>query len=114
MAAYFLWQLNSKKAWPHFKTKAFIKNLGLILIMAIFHYAASALFAYAAFKLGASGNTVGYAIFNASSVATAIVSGIVTREWVKASVKAKNTLYGGLACMIIGIIVIAYGNSLVA
>ncbi|MEM6377977.1 MAG: L-rhamnose/proton symporter RhaT [Bacteroidota bacterium] len=113
MTAYFLWQLNDKKAWQDFKTPAFSKNLGLILIMAVFHYAASALFAYAAFKLGASGNTVGYAIFNTSSVATAIISGLVTREWVKASSKARNTLYGGLACMVIGIIVIAYGNSLV-
>jgi len=114
MTAYFLWQLSNKKAWPNFKTPAFGKNLGLILIMAVFHYAASALFAYSAFKLGASGNTVGYAIFNTASVATAIISGLVTREWVKASPKARNMLYGGLACMVIGILVIAYGNSLIS
>ena len=111
MTAYFLWQLNKKKAWGEFKTPAFGKNLMLILIMAVFHYAASALFAFAASKLGASGNTVGYAIFNTASVATAIVSGIITLEWVKASPKARNILYTGLACMIIGIVVIAYGNA---
>lgn len=112
MTAYFLWQLNKKKAWGDFKTPSFGKNLFLILIMAVFHYAASALFAFAAYKLGASGNTVGYAIFNTASVATAIVSGIITLEWVKASANAKKMLYGGLACMIIGIVVIAYGNGL--
>jgi heme/copper-type cytochrome/quinol oxidase subunit 2 len=112
MTAYFLWQLNKKNAWSEFKTPAFGKNFMLILIMAVFHYAASALFAFAASKLGASGNTVGYAIFNTASVATAIVSGIITLEWVKASTKARNILYAGLACMIIGIVVIAYGNGL--
>ena len=111
MTAYFLWQLNKKKAWGEFKTPAFGKNFMLILIMAVFHYAASALFAFAASKLGASGNTVGYAIFNTASVATAIVSGIITLEWVKASPKARNILYAGLACMIIGIVVIAFGNA---
>ncbi len=110
MTAYFLWQLNAKKAWGDFKTSAFGKNFILILIMAVFHYAASALFAYAASKLGASGNTVGYAIFNTASVATAIVSGIITAEWVRASPRARNILYTGLTCMIIGIVIIAYGN----
>lgn len=112
MAAYFAFQLTQKKAWGDFKTPSFGKNLWLILIMAVFHYAASALFAFAAFKLGSIGNTVGYAIFNTACVATAIISGIVTKEWVKASAKARSFLYMGLACMIIGIIVIAIGNGL--
>ena len=112
MTAYFLWQLNAKKAWGDFKTPAFGKNFMLILVMAIFHYAASALFAFAAFKLGEIGNTVGYAIFNTACVATAIVSGILTKEWVNASSKAKNYLYLSLACMIIGIIIIAIGNGI--
>ncbi len=112
MTAYFLWQLSAKKAWGDFKTNAFGKNFFLILVMAVFHYAASALFGYAANKLGASGNTVGYAIFNTSAVATAIVSGLITKEWVKASSKARTALYTGLACMIVGIIIIAYSKSL--
>lgn len=110
MAAYFTYQLTAKKAWGDFKTPNFAKNFWLILIMAVFHYAASALFAFAAFKLGEIGNTVGYAIFNTACVATAIVSGIITKEWVDASSKAKNYLYLSLACMIFGIIIIAVGN----
>ena len=112
MTAYFIWQLTQKKAWGDFRTPDFTKNLFLILIMAVFHYAASALFAFAAFKLGGMGNTVGYAIFNTSCVATAIVSGLITKEWVKASSKAKNYLYIGLACMIFGIVIVAFGNGL--
>ncbi|MGB5264190.1 MAG: L-rhamnose/proton symporter RhaT [Lutimonas sp.] len=112
MTAYFLWQLTIKKAWTGFKTPHFGKNFILILIMAVFHYAASALFAFAAFKLGEVGNTVGYAIFNTACVATAIVSGIVTNEWVKASPKAKNYLYASLFFMILGIVIISVGNGI--
>ncbi len=112
MAIYFAYELSKKKAWKQFKTPNFGKNFMLILVMAIFHYAASALFAFAAFKLGEVGNTVGYAIFNTACVATAIVSGIITKEWINASSKAKNFLYLSLACMIGGIVVIAYANSL--
>ncbi|PKA99726.1 L-rhamnose-proton symport protein RhaT [Flavobacteriaceae bacterium MAR_2009_75] len=114
MSAYFIWQLTQKKAWGGFKSPSFGRNFFLILVMAIFHYAASALFAYAAYKLGASGNTVGYSIFNTASVLTAIVSGIITKEWIMASAKAKKMLYAGLACMVIGIVIIAMGNSVVA
>ncbi|AWG22697.1 rhamnose/proton symporter RhaT [Flavobacterium faecale] len=110
MTAYFVWQLSAKKAWNDFKTPSFSKNFFLILVMAVFHYAASALFAFAAFKLGNSGNTVGYAIFNTSCVVTAIMSGIVTKEWINASAKARNFLYLGLACMVVGILFVAFGN----
>ncbi len=112
MAGYFAWQLTQKKAWDSFQTPSFARNFVLIFIMAFFHYAASAVFAYAAFKLGAVGNTVGYAIFNTACVVTAIVSGIVVGEWKHASAKAKNLLYIGLSCMVIGILIISFGNKL--
>ncbi|MBK1875264.1 L-rhamnose/proton symporter RhaT [Pelagicoccus mobilis] len=112
MAGYFGWQLTAKKSWASFGTSALAKNFVLILIMAIFHYAASAVFAYAAFRLGGVGNTVGYAIFNTSCVLTAIVSGIATGEWKAASSKAKGFLYRGMAFMTIGILIIAFGNKL--
>ncbi len=110
MAGYFAWQLTQQKAWGSFKTPSFGRNFVLIFIMAFFHYAASAVFAYAAFKLGTVGNTVGYAIFNTACVVTAIMSGIVTGEWNLASSKAKKLLYTGLACMVIGILIISVGN----
>jgi len=112
MALYFAYEITKKKSWGAFKTPAFTKNFGLISIMAVFHYAASALFAYAAFKLGEVGNTVGYAIFNTACVVTAIVSGLLTKEWVTASPKARKFLYFGLACMVIGILIISIGNAI--
>tara|TARA_Y200000002_G_C22491559_1_gene583228 strand:- start:427 stop:561 length:135 start_codon:yes stop_codon:yes gene_type:complete len=43
---------------------------------------------------------------------TAIVTGLITKEWVKASSKAINFLYSGLAAMVVGVIVLAVANSL--
>lgn len=112
MGLYFAQQLSQKKLWGEFKSAHFGANFLLILVMAVFHYAASALFAFAASKLGDAGNTVGYAIFNATCVMTAIVSGLLVGEWKKASARARGYLYAGLVCMVAGIVVIAVGNGL--
>jgi len=113
IAIYFIQQLTAKKLWGKFKTPHLGKNILLTTIMGVFNFAASVVFAYAAFKLGKElGGSVGYAIFNTACVVTAIVSGLITKEWVKASSKAKNSLYLGLSCMVIGIIIIAYSNTL--
>lgn len=109
---YFIFQLTQKKFWGKFKTPSLGKNTLLTSLMAVLNFTASAAFAFAAFKLGKSGNTVGYAIFNTISVAVAIVSGLLTNEWAKASSKARAALFIGLACMVVGVIVIAVGNSL--
>lgn len=109
---YFIVQLSKKNLWLKFGTSKLVGNLTMTTIMAILNFTASAAFAYAAFNLGKAGNTVGYAIFNTMSVAVAIVGGLITGEWSKASSKAKSSLYLGLACMIIGIIIVSIGNSL--
>ena len=110
---YFIYQLGKKDFWGNFQTAHLSKNIGLTSAMAVLNFAASAAFAYAAFQLGAAGNTVGYAIFNTVCVAVAILSGLVTGEWAGASTKAKRFLYTGLAAMIVGVVIIALGNGMV-
>ena len=109
---YFIVQLNSKKLWGKFKTPHFSNNTLMTVLMAVLNFTASAAFAFAAFKLGKFGNTVGYAIFNTICVAVAIISGLMTKEWVNASPKARTFLFLGLAAMIVGVVIIAFGNSL--
>ncbi|NLR94306.1 MULTISPECIES: L-rhamnose/proton symporter RhaT [Flammeovirga] len=113
IASYFIYQLSAKKLWHNFITPSFPKNTLLTTLMGIFNFSASALFAYAAFKLGQNGGTVGYAIFNTVSVGVAIIGGLITKEWIEAPKQAKQSLYVGLSCMIVGITVIAFGNSLI-
>ena len=105
MAGYFGWQLTAKKAWGSFKTANFGRNFILVFIMAFFHYAASAAYAFGASRFDL-GPVVVYAIFNTTCVVVAVVSGIVTKEWVNASDKARKTLYLGLACMVIGVLIL--------
>jgi L-rhamnose-H+ transport protein len=109
---YFITQLTKKELWGRFKTIHLGRNIGMTSTMAILNFAASAAFAFAAFKLGNAGNSVGYAIYNASSVVVAIMSGILTREWIRASSKAKSYLYIGLISIVVGVIVIAIANSI--
>ncbi len=112
MTGYFGWQLTQKKAWGSFKTPSFGTNALLIFVMAFFHYAASAIFAYAASMLGEGGDAIGYAIFNTACVVTAIISGLVVGEWKKASGAAKMLLYGSLLCMVAGVLVLAYSKTI--
>ncbi len=112
--SYSVWQLFKKKNWGGFKSGHFVRNTSMTTLMAIFNFGASIAFALAAFKLGSSGNTVGYAIFNTISVAVAGISGLVTGEWANAPKKAKNYLYIGLAGMMLGVVIIAWSNSLAA
>lgn len=117
---FFIVELTRKKFWGKFKTVHLGRNLVMTTTMAILNFAASAVFAYAAYALNKAGeatgveagNTVGYAIFNALSVVVAIVGGLLAREWIKASSKAKNYLYLGLGALIMGVVIIAIGNSL--
>ena len=109
---YFIVQLSKKNLWGKFKTSKIGSNLAMTTVMAILNFSASAAFAYAAFSLGKAGNMVGYAIFNTTSVAIAIISGIITGEWTNTSSKARTSLYLGLGCMIVGIIIVSIGNSL--
>lgn len=112
IATYFIYQLSVKGLWGKFNTPSFGKNTLLTTIMGIFNFTASAAFAFAAYKLGSTGGTVGYAIFNTVAVAVAIISGLITKEWIKASAKTKGMLYFGLGCMIAGIVIVAVGNGL--
>ncbi len=109
---YFIYQLSVKELWGKFSSSHTGKNLISTIVMALLNFAASGTFAFAAYKLGSLGNTVGYAIFNTSCVAVAIITGILTGEWSKTSAKPKTFLYLGLASMIIGVVVIAVGNGM--
>jgi len=109
---YFIYQLSAKKLWGKFSSPHTGKNIFYTFIMALLNFAASGTFAFAAYKLGSSGNTVGYAIFNAVCVAVAILTGILTGEWSKATFGSKKFIYLGLAAMIIGVITIAVGNTI--
>ena len=81
-------------------------NAVLIFIMAFFHYAASVGYGYGA-SLFELGPVVVYAIFNTTCLVVAVISGLVTKEWVKASPQARKSLYIGLSSMVLGVAILA-------
>lgn len=113
VTVYFLVMLTKKQAWRNFGSPHFFVNLGLIAIMALFHYTASAIYALAAFHLGNIGTVVGYPIFSAGSTIVAVVAGVLTGEWAKASARARRWLYAGLLLMTMGVIVLSVGRGMV-
>jgi hypothetical protein len=113
MGSYFAWQITTKNAWSSFKTPNFTRNAVLIFIMAFFHYAASVGYGYGA-SLFELGPVVVYAIFNTTCLLVAVISGLVTKEWVKASVQARKSLYIGLSSMILGVVILAASQYIAA
>lgn len=109
---YFVFKLFKNNTWSTYKSKHSLSNFGMAFIMACLNYAASASFAYAAFSLGSSGNTVGYAIYNTVSVLLAVIGGLLTKEWVGAPKKVKRILYFALISMLLGVVLIAIGNAI--
>ncbi len=109
---FFGYQLTKQKCWGNFTNSVSIKsNLMLISIMAILNFSAGIVFAYAAYNLGDNGNAIGYAIYNTTSVLLAVLGGLFAKEWASAPSKAKTYLYAALGAMILGVILIAMGNS---
>jgi len=108
---YFAIQLTKNNSWPVFTKSFVLRNISMATIMAVLCFFAGVVFAYAASQLGKAGNTVGYAIYNTVSVLVAVVSGLMTKEWDTSGSKAKNLLYLALIAMILGVVLIAVGNS---
>ncbi len=108
---YFTYQLFKNNSFHNFYTPKLLSNLGFITVMGVFNFAASVIFAYAAYNLGEAGNSVGYAIYNTSSVVFAVVGGLLAKEWAGAPQKSMYLLHTALGCMVIGVLLIAYSNS---
>ncbi|QCX40308.1 sugar:proton symporter [Aureibaculum algae] len=109
---YFAYQLTKNKSWENFNKKESPKNLLLLLIMAIVYCASLIIYGLGAYELGPLGTSVGFAIFQTGCIMVANILGYFTGEWDNASKKSKNWMFGGLAIMSLGIIIIAVGNGI--
>lgn len=65
-----------------------------------------------AYYLGRLGTSVGWAVNIAFSLVVANVFGFLTHEWTGAPVRARRTLYSGLAILIAAIVLLAVGSSM--
>ncbi len=109
---YFVIQLSKNKSWGNFITTGSLRNLFLILIMALVYCASLIIYGLGAYKLGALGTSVGFAIFQSGCIMVANLLGVFTGEWKNAGIKSRQWLFGGLAVMCVGIVIVAIGNGM--
>ncbi len=109
---YFVVRLSKKKAWPNFLVAGSGRNVLLLAVMAAVYCASLIIYGLGAYQLGALGTSVGFAIFQSGCILVANLLGLSTGEWKDAGPASKRWLAAGLAIMCCGMVVIAYGNSL--
>lgn len=109
---YFIFQLSKNKSWGNFSAKGSLKNCSLLLIMALVYCASLIIYGLGAYKLGELGTSVGFAIFQSGCIMVANLLGIITGEWKNAGKQSRSWLFSGLVIMCVGIVIIAFGNSM--
>jgi L-rhamnose-H+ transport protein len=62
-------------------------------------------------RLGAGGGTIGWPILVAGSIGVGVLCGLGRHEWKDAPADAKNLLWGGLALIILAVLIIPFGTS---
>jgi L-rhamnose-H+ transport protein len=107
-------QLTKNRTWGIFRQKGSGANIIFVALMAIGHFACLFFYGVGAWKLGALGTTVGFAIFQSGSILIGNSLGAFTGEWKGADSKSKNWTFMGLGVLIVGIIIVSYGNYMIS
>ena len=103
--------LCKNNTWKTFAVEGSGKNLLLVLVMAVGHFACIFFYGIGGWKLGPLGTSVGFAIFQSGSLLIGNGLGLFTGEWKGASRLSKCWLATGLATLILGIVVVSVGNA---
>lgn len=89
-----------------------LHDLGLAAWMGILWFLAMIPYGMGAYYLGKLGTSVGWAVSIAASLMVANALGFFTGEWRAASARSRNLLFGGLAVLILAMVLLAKGNSM--
>lgn len=107
-------QLFKHNTWGNFLNEGSLWNLNLATLMAVGHFACLFFYGVGAWKLGTLGTSVGFAIFQSGSLLVGNGLGFLTGEWSGASRSSRNWFFAGLTVLILGIVVVAFGNALIS
>ena len=107
-------KLCKNKTWNQFANKGSCKNLILVTLMAIGHFACLFFYGIGSWKLGVLGTSVGFAIFQSGSLLIGNGLGIMTGEWKNAGTDSKRWLFIGLAVLVLGIVIVSVGNAMIS
>lgn len=101
-------------SWKRYKEPGSAHDSGMAISMGVLHFTCQITYGMGAYYLGRLGTSVGYAIMLAGSLILANLLGFVMGEWKLASRRSTHVLYAGLTILILGVVVLAYSNSMVA
>jgi L-rhamnose-H+ transport protein len=85
-------------------------NWGWSLAMGAMWIASFYLYGIGAARLGSSGATIGWPILVSISIAVGVVCGLGKGEWDGAPARAKRLLWGGLALIVLAVLIIPLGK----
>lgn len=104
--------LTKNGTWKYFVSLAAVPTLLIALGMAFLHNGAIYLFNLGFPRLGDLGVSVGYAAFMSLAIIVGNIHGFRTGEWKGASGQSVRWILTGIAILIVGVCLLAYGNAL--
>jgi L-rhamnose-H+ transport protein len=106
--SYSLFLLRKNRSWPLFKDSS--PGLILGILMGALWMGAFALYGMSATYLGSLGTSIGWGLFQTFMIMTAMLSGVLTREWKNASRSSFSLFASGFACLVAATALLATGN----
>jgi L-rhamnose-H+ transport protein len=106
--------LTRNRSWRRFLEKGTAGHWPLAVLMGAIWIASIVLYGRGASMMGPLGSSVGWAIFYCSIIIFSTLWGILSGEWREGRGRPLRTLYGGLAVLMVAIVILGLGNQLSA
>jgi L-rhamnose-H+ transport protein len=107
-AAYCLYCLRRNRSWAEFRRP--FPDLSYSTLMAVLWMGAFAVYGMSAALLGDLGTSIGWGLFQIFMIMTASLSGLLTGEWRRASIKSRMFLAGGMLFLLIATLLLTAAN----
>lgn len=107
-AGYSLYLLTRNRSWPAFKKQN--PDLLLSTLMAVLWMGAFSVYGMSAALLGNLGTSIGWGLFQIFMIMTASLSGLLTGEWKRASMKSRVFLAAGMFFLLVATLLLTAAN----
>ena len=108
---YSIFLLTKHGTWNRFTCVGTGRNLLLAFLMGVGHFACIFFYGIGGWRLGELGTSVGFAVFQSGSLLVVNGLGVLGGEWDDASSQSRRWLLIGLTTLILGIVVVSFGNA---
>jgi L-rhamnose-H+ transport protein len=108
--AYCFWLMIRRNSLRRLFASSCISNWGWALTMGAMWIGGFYLYGMGTARLGLSGSTIGWPIFVSVAIAAGVLSGLGKGEWHGAPARARSLLWGGLALILLAVLIIPLGR----